>query len=78
MALFVLGLFMNSIAGAGGAFVLTMGYARQDVTQPLWQAGQASMFMGLINLTIFVSIFFQGRKLVRITHQLAMNSTAMS
>jgi len=63
-ALFALGFVLASVASIGGGLILALGYSHASVTQPLWQFGQYAMLLGLLNLFVYLCIFFQVRRLM--------------
>ncbi len=66
-ALFALGFFLALLASIGGGLILTVGYSRPNVVQPVWQFGQSTMFSGLVNFLVYLGILFQVRKLALVT-----------
>jgi hypothetical protein len=64
-ALFVVGFFFALLAGVGGGLILTLGYSRAHVVQPVWRSGQWMMFYGFVHFFIYLGIFFQVRKLAK-------------
>ena len=61
-ALLIFGFIFTLVASVGGAAILALGYSRQTVTKPIWEFGQTMMILGLVNLGIYVCIFFQVRR----------------
>jgi hypothetical protein len=58
-----LGFAVALVASVGGGVILSLGYSRPDVTQPIWRFGQYAMLLGLIHLGIYAAILFQIRRL---------------
>ena len=63
-ALFALGFITGLIASIGGGLILALSYAQANITQPMWRFGQYVMLLGLINLFIYLCIFFQVHRLM--------------
>lgn len=64
-ALFLLAAVLCVLAIVGGALILSVGYSRPDVTQPMWQFGQYILFMGVVNLAVYFGIYLQIRAMRR-------------
>lgn len=65
LALFALGFILALLAGIGGATILVMGWYRApNAVQPLWKFGQWVMLFGIVNLFVYVCLFFQFRCLI--------------
>ena len=63
-ALFALGFVITLVASIGGGLILALGFSRASITQPMWKFGQYVMLLGLINLFVYLCIFFQVRRLM--------------
>ena len=61
-AVFILGIFISVFSVLGGATLLILSYSKDHLTQPTWKFGQANLFMGIIHLAIYLSLFFLARK----------------
>lgn len=64
-ALLVLGVVVALVGSAAGGLFLALGYSRPEITQPMWKFGQQLLIAGLMNLAIYLGIFFQIRRLSR-------------
>jgi hypothetical protein len=65
-ALFILAFLLVIFTSAAGGLILYLGYPHPGVTQPLWEFGQWMLFFGLVNLLIYLGIFFQTRTLRKV------------
>jgi hypothetical protein len=65
-SLFSLGFILALLAGIGGASLFILGWYRApNVVQPLWKFGQWMMLSGIINLFVYLCLFFQVRRLMK-------------
>lgn len=63
-ALLIMGIMLGLLAGIGGGLLFIIGYLyAPNVNQPLWQEGRALMLFGVLNIFVYIGIFFQSRKL---------------
>jgi hypothetical protein len=64
-ALFVLGFILTTSASVVGGYVVAAGSQRPSATiaLPLVECGQVIMFFGLLNLFVYVCMFFATRRL---------------
>jgi len=66
-SLFILGIVMTLLSSIGGGLILVLAYSQPNITQPLWKPGQFMMLQGLLNLVIYLALFFQVRILTKAT-----------
>jgi hypothetical protein len=62
-ALFALGYILALLPAIGGGFIMAFGYLRAPgASMPTWEFGKYIMISGLVNLFVYICIFFQVRK----------------
>ena len=64
-ALLALGGLLAVLVGGLGTVVFLLGYSRPDVTQPFWEFGVYVALLCLLNLAIYLGLFWQVSRLSR-------------
>ena len=64
-ALFALGFVMTLVVSIGGGLILALGYSQASVTQPIWKFGQYVLILGLLNLAVYLGLWWQARTLLK-------------
>ncbi len=64
-ALLALGSLLAALVGSLGALIFFLGHSRPDVTQPFWEFGCYVMLLCLLNLAIYLGLFWQVSRLSR-------------
>ena len=64
-ALLALGSLLAVLVGGMGALIFFLGYSRPDVTQPFWEFGCYVALLCLLNLAVYLGLFWQVSRLSR-------------
>ncbi len=64
-SLLLVGGLVAFVAAAVGALIVALGYSSPDVTLPFWECGQYILLLSLLNLGVYVAIFWQLGRLTR-------------
>ena len=64
-ALLVLGSLLAVLIGSLGALIFFLGRSRPEVTQPFWEFGCYVLLLCLLNLAVYLGLFWQVGRLSR-------------